>query len=266
MDSIIQIELLHLAAGYGLILLILLFVRIRRLGREWEIALATFRMTIQLVAVGYILEYVFSHESPWITVGIFVLMEGFAVYTVFGRLKGRIYPALKPIVAVCMVVGTSLSLSVFLFVIVQLSPWFDPRYFIPIAGMIIGNSMNGVSIGIERLSSDMKSRLEQVEGALMLGATPKAASAPLVREAFGAGIMVNINNMMGMGIVFLPGMMTGQILSGVSPVTAIEYQIAIMIGIAASVSITTFLATELGYRKFFNDRDQIVPELYRSGS
>jgi len=135
MSEIIQIEFLHLAFGYGLILLILLLVRIRKLGREWEIALATFRMTIQLVAVGYILDYIFTHRSPWITLG-----------------------------------------------------------------------------------------------------------------------------------VFLPGMMTGQILSGVSPLTAIQYQIAIMIGIAGSVSITTFLATELGYRRFFNARDQIAAELYHSGT
>ncbi|HUV08377.1 MAG TPA: iron export ABC transporter permease subunit FetB [Spirochaetia bacterium] len=263
MDGIIQIDLFHLALGYIIILLITGLVRLRRLGRELEILVATFRMTVQLILVGYLLSYLFDLSNPWLTLGIFLIMEGFAVYTVFGRLKkARLFPSLKRVIALCMVIGTSFSLIFLLFLVIQLRPWFNPRYFIPIAGMIIGNSMNGISIGVERLASGMRGQLARVEGALMLGATPREAARPFVSEAFAAAIMPTMNNMMGMGIVFLPGMMTGQILSGISPLTAIQYQIAIMLGIAGSVSISVFLVTELGYRRFFTGESQLIPEVY----
>jgi len=261
MDGIIQIEILYLALGYILILLLLVLVRVKRLGKEWEITLASLRMTAQLVLTGFVLTYVFSWQRIWITLIIFAVMEAFAVYTVFGRIKKSLFPALRIVIATSMIIGTSVALAYFLFVIVRVDPWFAPRYFIPVAGMVIGNSMNGISIGIDRLSSGIRSRLDRMEGALMLGASPKEAARPFVKEAFSAGIMPIINNMMGMGIVFLPGMMTGQILAGVAPLNAIKYQIAIMLGIGGAVTITVFLVTELGYRRFFNHHSQIRQEV-----
>ncbi len=261
MKGIVRIELLYLGLGYILILLLLLLVRLRRLGKEWEITLATLRMTLQLVLAGFVLTYIFSWQKVWVTMLIFLFMEGFAVYTIFGRVRKVLFPALRAAVAVSLFAGTAGALAYFLFVIVRVKPWFDPRYFIPVAGMIIGNSLNGITLGVERLASGMRARLPEVEGALMLGARPAAAARPLVKEAFSAGIMPIVNNMMGMGVVFLPGMMTGQILSGVDPVEAIKYQIAIMLGIAGSVSIAVFLATELGWRSFFNRDSQVRVEV-----
>jgi len=261
MEGIIQIEILYLALGYVVILLLLLLVRLKKLGKEWEITLASLRMTAQLVLTGFVLTYVFSWEKIWITLIIFAVMEAFAVYTVFGRVKKSLFPALRIVIAGSMIVGTTAALAYFLFVIVRVSPWFASRYFIPVSGMIIGNSMNGITIGIDRLSSGIRSRLDRLEGALMLGATPKEAARPFVKEAFSAGIMPIINNMMGMGIVFLPGMMTGQILAGVAPLDAIKYQIAIMLGIGGAVTITVFLVTEFGYRRFFNRHSQVRQEV-----
>jgi putative ABC transport system permease protein len=257
----IRIELIYLALGYLLLLLFLLLVRLEKLGKGWEIILAGLRMTLQLIAVGFVLTYVFSWRKPWVTLLIFLVMEGFAVYTVFGRLRKKIFPAVRPVIVLSMAAGTSGALAYFLFVIVRVQPWYDPRYFIPIAGMIIGNSMNGIVIGVERLASGMRSQIERLEGALMLGASPRGAARPFVKEAFSAGIMPVVNNMMGMGIVFLPGMMTGQILSGTTPLEAIKYQIAIMLAIAASVAVSVFLATELGYRRFFNRHSQVRAEV-----
>src|SRR6056297_2334437 len=99
-----------------------------------------------------------------------------------------------------------------------------------------------------------------VESSLMLGATPKMASKSIVDNAFDSAILPTVNSMVGMGIVFLPGMMTGQILSGTSPVTAIQYQIAIMMGILGSVSLTVILFVQLGYKTFFNEHDQLIIE------
>ena len=106
----------------------------------------------------------------------------------------------------------------------------------------------------------MQTQKDLVEGALMLGATPKMASKRIVDNAFDSAILPSINSMVGMGSVFLPGMMTGQILSGVSPVTAIEYQIAIMLGIVGSVALTVIIFVHLGYKTFFNEQCQLITD------
>ena len=98
-----------------------------------------------------------------------------------------------------------------------------------------------------------------VEEALVLGATPQAATKSIINRTFDSAILPTLNSMMGMGIIFLPGMMTGQILSGVSPLTAISYQIAIMLGILGSVSLSVILLLQWGYKTFFNKEDQLNP-------
>ena len=124
--------------------------------------------------------------------------------------------------------------------------------------MLIGNSMTGVSLAVMRLTDGMNTNRALVEGALILGAKPKVAARKIVNDTFDSAILPTINSMIGMGIVFLPGMMSGQILSGISPVTAIAYQIAIMLGILGSVSLTVVLFVQLGYKTFFNDQSQLI--------
>jgi len=104
----------------------------------------------------------------------------------------------------------------------------------------------------------MTTQRNLVEEALILGATSQAATSPIINNTFEAAIMPTINSMLGMGIVFLPGMMTGQILSGIAPTTAVNYQIAIMLGILGAVAITVIVMLQLGYRSFFNAEDQLI--------
>jgi len=127
--------------------------------------------------------------------------------------------------------------------------------------------MTGISLGVTKLVENMYTQRHMVESALMLGATPKLAAKEIIDGAFDSAILPTINSMVGMGIVFLPGMMTGQILSGTSPVTAIEYQIAIMLGILGSVALTVILFVQLGYKTFFNERSQLTvsPPTKRNG-
>jgi putative ABC transport system permease protein len=187
-------------------------------------------------------------------------MEVFAIYTIFKRTKVKLSKRLKIIIALSMLFGTLSSLIYFLLIVINISPWYDPRYFIPIAGMLIGNSMTGISLGVTRLSDGISMQRHLVEAALMLGATPKMAAKDIADSAFDSAILPTINSMVGMGIVFLPGMMTGQILSGTPPTTAIEYQIAIMLGILGSVSLTVILFVQLGYKTFFNAESQLIIE------
>lgn len=246
-----EISLLRLGAGYVVILMVLALAARWKTGRTGEILIATARMTVQLVAVGYLLELVFDRPHPLVTVALVMLMEVFAVANIFSRVSVRPSRALRRVIVVAMVSGTTMAVLLFLGGILALDPWYSPRYVIPIAGMLIGNSMTGISLGFERLVRGMEDNARKVEGALMLGATPAQAAHHIAREAFAAAILPTVNAMVGMGIVFLPGMMTGQILSGSSPVLAIRYQIAIMLGILGSVTLTVFLVAELGYRTFF---------------
>ena len=257
MNEIVEIGPWRLIAAYGFLLLLFLLVKGQGIGREKEIFWSALRMTVQLIAMGYVLIYLFEYERLLITLLVLVAMEFFAVHNIYRRVKVPLKKKLRRVIIFSMVTGSTFTLFYFLLVVLNLEPWYQARYFIPIAGMLIGNSMTGISLGVERLVGEMKAKKELIEGALMLGATPKEATRQVVKDTFTSAIMPTVNSMMGMGIVFLPGMMTGQILSGVSPLTAIEYQIAIMLGILGSVSITVFIFIRLGYLTFFNQYSQL---------
>lgn len=257
MNGIIDLSIIQVAAAYLFIIMLLIILKIKGIAREKEVLIASIRMTLQLILVGYVLVYLFESMNPFLTILVLLIMESFAIYNIFQRSSRPLNKKLKQVVALSMTFGTLTSLLFFLFVVIQISPWYDPQYFIPIAGMLIGNSMTGISLGVNRLLEGMKERKSLVESALMLGATPKQAAKEVVDSAFDSAILPTINSMVGMGLVFLPGMMTGQILSGVSPTTAIAYQIAIMLGILGSVSLTVIIFVQLGSRSFFNNRDQL---------
>lgn len=260
MSSVIELKLWQMAAAYVFVAVLLLIVRAKGISREKEILISSIRMTIQLILTGYILIYLFDNSNPLYTIVVIIVMEAFAIYNIIERSKTKLSSKLKKIIAFSMVFGTLTSLLYFLLVVVNISPWYDPRYFVPIAGMLIGNSMTGISLGVTRLTDGIHTQKNLVESALMLGATPKTAVKRIVDNAFDSAILPTINSMVGMGIVFLPGMMTGQILSGTSPVTAIRYQIAIMLGILGSVSLTVILFVQLGYKTFFNEKSQLLIE------
>jgi putative ABC transport system permease protein len=156
-----------------------------------------------------------------------------------------------------MLVGCGGATFFFCNAVIGLDPWYDPRYLIPLAGMIIGNSMTGAALAAERLAAEMYERRDEIEAALCLGATARSASREAVRSAYRAALIPSINAMAAMGLVFLPGMMTGQILSGTEPITAVKYQIAIMCVITGSVAVTSFLILLQGYRAYFTPAHQL---------
>lgn len=257
MNGAVDLNIFQMISAYIFVLILLVIVKLRGIPREKEIIISTIRMTIQLILAGYILNIIFSGNNPIITLVIIAIMEIFAINNIFKRSKTELSKKLKKIISFSMIVGTLVSLFYFLMVVVRVAPWYNPRYFIPLGGMIIGNSMTGVSLGVMNLIEGFKSRKDIVETSLMLGATPKMASKAIVNNAFDSAILPTINSMVGMGIVFLPGMMTGQILSGTSPLLAIRYQIAIMLGIMGSVSLTVILFLQLGYKTFFTKDAQL---------
>ncbi|MBZ5752273.1 MULTISPECIES: ABC transporter permease [Metabacillus] len=257
MDNVIRdIEFWRLVAGYIFILLLIAFVKWRGLKREKRIIISTARMTIQLILVGYILTYIFEKPNPYLITLIVLFMLIFAIFNTYKQVAKPISKKLKRIIAMSMTAGSLITLLYFNFVVIHFQPWYEPQYLIPIAGMIIGNSMTGVTLGVKSLLEGIQREKHLIEGALMLGASPEKSTKSIVNSAFDSAILPSINSLVGMGIVFLPGMMTGQILAGISPLTAIEYQIAVLLGITGSVALTVMIFTYFGYKTFFNDRDQ----------
>ena len=142
--------------------------------------------------------------------------------------------------------------------ILQPQTWYDPQYLIPLVGIVLGNAMNGAAIAGERLVQALKAHRQEIETHLCLGATPKQAIAQYRRDAIRVGMIPTINAMMVVGLVKLPGIITGQILSGVPPMDAASYQILIMFMLACATMITTVLVTESVYRQCFTTAAQLV--------
>jgi putative ABC transport system permease protein len=193
---------------------------------------------------------VFSLQSALPVLLILAVMIGFAVQTIGARVQVKM-PRFYRVVGTAILFGCGGMTFFFCLVVIGLKPWYDPRYLIPLAGMVIGNSMTGASLAVERLNAEFRERREEIETALCLGSTVQLAAEPAVSSAFRAALIPSVNAMAAMGLVFLPGMMTGQILSGTEPLIAVKYQIAIMCVITGSVALTTFLILRLGYRSYF---------------
>ena len=248
--AIIDLSLWDLATVYSLLLLSMGLAHLLRANQGRELFWAGLRMFVQLLLVGYVLHLVFALETPVPVLLILMVMIGFAVQTIGARVKTRM-PHFYRIVGTAILFGCGGMTFFFCTLVIGLDPWYDPRYLIPLAGMVIGNSMTGASLAAERLGAEFKERREEIETALSLGGSVQSASAPAVSSAFRAALIPSVNAMAAMGLVFLPGMMTGQILSGTEPMIAVKYQIAIMCVITGSVAVTTFLILRLGYRTYF---------------
>ncbi|MEZ4600352.1 MAG: iron export ABC transporter permease subunit FetB [Syntrophotaleaceae bacterium] len=254
--TIIDLDYLNLIFAYGLFLLAVGLGRLRRIGQTRDMIWASVRMLIQLFAVGYLLRWIFAVRHPLPTLLILLVMGGFALQVLGERIRNKV-PAFYRVISISLFLGCGTVTYLFCLLVVTPTPWYDPRYLVPLAGMIIGNSMNGAGLAAERLSSEMRERREEIETALSLGAASRTASQTAVRNAFRAALLPTTNSMAAMGIVSLPGMMTGQILSGVDPLTAVKYQIAIMCAILGSVAVTSLLTLLLGYRFYFTPAHQL---------
>jgi putative ABC transport system permease protein len=183
---------------------------------------ALFRMLIQLMLIGYVLTYIFDADSPYLVVLILSIMLIAASMIALRPVQKR-HKSLYLHAFISIFVGGFFSLGMVVFGVLDLNPWYEPRFLIPIAGMIFANSMNAVSISAERFESE----ISRGNGYIDARATSyKAALIPIINALFAVGL------------VSLPGMMTGQILSGVDPLVAVRYQIMVMLMILGSAGIS----------------------------
>ncbi len=257
-SPIADVSWLELSLAFGLILIAVGISRWQSLGLVKDFVVGAIRTIVQLVLVGYILVYIFAVDRWYITLAALLLMLIVATGAAAQR-KKKVSRELQWITGSAMLIGSAFTLLYITTLVVRVHPWHDPRYLIPLFGMIVGSSMNGASIAIERLAGEMEARAGEIEAYLALGANYRQASEEAVRLALRASLIPTVNGLMVVGIVTLPGMMTGQILAGSSPLTAVRYQIVVVFMQAAAVAITTAIVT-LWYRKtFFTAALQLKP-------
>ncbi len=257
--NIIDISYLDLIISLGLIIVVAGISRWQGMYLEGDLIVGAVRTLIQLLAVGYILKYIFAFDRWYLVIFIILIMIIVASLTVTQRQKKRTIE-LPFIVGFAMTAGSGITVFVVTQILLQIKPWYDPHYLIPLAGMVIGNSMNGSTLAIDRIDSEIKSRKMEIEAYLALGATARQAAGASIRAAMKAAMIPTINSMMVVGIVALPGMMTGQILSGTSPLIAVKYQIIIMYMIALSVAISSYVLTNIRFNRYFTSDHRLKEE------
>lgn len=228
------------------------------LGLSRTLLVASVRMTLQLWLVGLVLKMLFSHASPlWISLlAIFMLV--LAGREVRLRQERRFTGMWGyGVGALALSIPTLTIILLTLIVILKPLPWYAPQYAIPLLGMLIGNSMTGAAIGLDRLTHSAWQQRANIEARLMLGQRWQEAMRDIRRESARAGLIPIINSMAAAGVVSLPGMMTGQILAGSPPTEAVRYQILIMFLIAANTGYAALGGVWLGSRRLFDGRDRL---------
>jgi len=230
------------------------------LGLERDIAVGTVRTFVQLLTVGFVLQRLFDASRWYWVVVALAIMTTVAGYNAMKRQSGA-KQGLFAVMTAAIVTGGVITLILVIGVVLRVRPWYQPQYVIPIAGMIIGNSMTGAALVVNRFNSELTLRRSEVEASLALGATAREAAAGALRESLRAAMMPTINSMMTVGLVQLPGMMTGQIISGVSPLDAVRYQVVVMLMIAAATAVTAMTAAFGSLGVFFTPAQQLSPRL-----
>ncbi len=254
----IQLTPWDLVIASGMIILLAITSLMLQLNISKQLIIAAIRNVIQLLLIGYILKLIFNSNNLYFLASIATVMLVVAGFEINARQK---YPLKR---WVGFKIGTSaLFISSFamvlltLMVIVAPTPWYSPQYAIPLLGMLLGNTMNGISLGMDKLNQTVYLQRLVIEQRLMLGQSYHEAIQDIRAESIRTGMIPIINSMAIAGLVSLPGMMTGQILSGTPPVEAVKYQILIFFLIAAGTGFGIMLAVWMIAKRMFDDRQRL---------
>ena len=225
---------------------------------EWKLAIAATRMVVQLVLVGLVLKWLFVLVSPLWTGLAALSMVLFAGREAMARQERKLTGWWGyGLGTTSMLIAATLATVFALTMQIRPEPWFDPRYSIPLLGMILGNAMTGVSLGLYTLTTGAWRERAAIEARIALGADRWEALGAVLRGAMTAALMPIINSMAAAGVVSLPGMMTGQILSGVEPMEAVKYQILVMFLIAGGTALGAFGAVVGGAYRLSDARHRL---------
>lgn len=253
-----DVSITRLLAGYLLLLIPIFFLYYYKTGLVKDTIVSAARMSVQLFLIGVYLEYLFRLNNPFVNLSWVILMVFVTSYTIVQRTKLPLKLLLMPIV-LAILLSTILVAGFFLTLVLHLSSVFEARYLIPICGMMLGNMLTASVIALNTFYSGIKREKARYLFSLGNGSTPAEAQHPFMREALVKALNPNIATMAVMGLVSLPGTMTGQILGGSSPSIAIKYQILIMIAIFASSIISVVISILLSSRYAFSKTGLLNP-------
>jgi putative ABC transport system permease protein len=231
-----------------------------RLGLHKTIAIATVRTVVQLILLGFILRWLFEINDPVVLCLVIAVMMTAAGLAAVGRSERGFSGVHSRAILTLFATGTLTTFTV-TGAVVGVEPWHDPQYVIPLMGMVLGNSLTGISLCLDSLLERLSERADEVELALSFGATSREAIAEPLQYATRRGMIPIINAMMVVGIVSLPGMMTGQILAGADPMEAVKYQLVVMFMLVASNAMGCVLMGMFVFKRLFNDKHQLRREL-----
>ena len=255
-----MIELSTLDLALASLLVIALALTSLRIypGMASQLLIAGVRTAVQLTLIGLVLKSLFESASlMWVAI-LSVLMLAVAGREVMARQHRRFSGLWGYGVGVVSMFISSFSIALFaLFVVVGNEPWYQPQYAIPLLGMLLGNTMNGIALALDRLTESAWEQRDVIEARLMLGHSSLEAVSSIRQQVFRSGLIPIINAMAAAGIVSLPGMMTGQILAGADPVEAVKYQIMIMFLITGGAGFGTLAAVHLGVKRLFDERERL---------
>ncbi len=258
----VDISLLRVGLLYLFLLIPIVLFYILKLPLIKSVFISVFRMSVQLVLVGLYLGFIFEKNSIILnSLWLFIMVTVAASHTVkSSKLKRR---ELFSPVLLAILISLVTVLIPFITVVISPYPLYDARYLIPLGGMLLGNFLSANIVALGFYSGSLKERKQELQSAFVFGATRFEAVLPFLREAFRKSIVPTITTIGTLGLVSLPGMMTGQLLGGSVPVVAIKYQIAIMVAILSASSLSIFLTLLFVTPKLFDQRGNIRLEVFR---
>jgi len=248
-----EITYIHVLKSLALVLLAIGISRFWKIDTTKDMVVGTIRSFIQLLAIGYALKFIFEPDYILLNFGVLMVMIVIASYTAAERVKQLPHSFLICFIAI--VVGSLITLVS----LIAINPdWFTARYIIPLGGMIISNSMNACTLSLDRLVSDVKNNCLAIETSLALGKTWNQASHKYQKEATTTGMISILNFMKTVGLVALPGAMTGMILGGAEPLEAVLLQMVVAYMLLSAVTITSIVVVQLTIRQFFTPCHQLI--------
>ena len=245
-----------LVVAGGLVLLAGIVSVAMGLGLGRRLAMAALRTVVQLILIGYTLQWIFGLDSAPLVMAWLALMILAAGRAAVQR-PVRWYRGVLAHAWLTLLISATLTTFSVTGAIIGVDPWYEPQYLIPLMGMCLGNALTGISLCLDALLESLVERRSEVELRLCLGATSWEAARPMVQQAIRRGMLPILNTMTVVGVVSLPGMMTGQILAGADPLQAVKYQIVVMFMLAATTAIGCIIMTLLMFKSLFSASHQL---------
>jgi putative ABC transport system permease protein len=251
-SSGIEISLADVGAALALVAIAVAISLRWRIDLERDMGVAVVRSFVQLTAIGYVIQVIFDEDSLLFVLALIAVMIAFGTYT--ARMRAQSVPG----AALPLAAGLSLAGFATLGLVVALGIFEpEPRFLVPVGGMVVGNAMTASAIALNRLGDEFEDSADAIEAALALGATSRQAALPILRRALRSGTIHLIDSTKTTGLIFFPGTMVGMLLAGADPIDAVRLQLILLYVLLGSVAISALVSTTLAYRNFFTGAQQL---------